>query len=577
MAFGKIMKAIGKCTMKLNRELQMKILKTIGLLLLTTALITIASSCKWEVPTEPFDALINSEVIAPLAYMDSGINSQNSITLNATFPVEIKETIVSYKWEIQDIFGETILESSEESFSINSFNAEEYKVVLTITNKDGYTRVFSKEFVVSNIAIDTEFTVTGINATDDTGNSDSDNITSKNDSITVYGTGPADTEVSFKLINTSLSFSKEFTTTTDTNGDATILLNNGGALVDEIYEIYLSKTADGEKSSYPLYLTIDTIAPILEWKNTELATSIKFSDSPHAWNMIIANEPIFDHKFNGTNYPTATENEGFDPFITGAQVLERTSYDRAGNLSDSIARTLTIESPILQPLLNPGFNEGTGGVGRDYDENKGIATGWELEVTVKCIYGILSNSSSIHTNIGEGPFRVDESPLNNYSYCTTSYNAEGDQTGDPGNYFWFSSNFNAGDDKRYGKVWGTVRQSNISVYKNVPYRFKAYTKNGDDHKPTPSSGLQIEGPSEMFFSTDFDTLVFDQEGSVIKNALASNEDWEEIIIDFVPNMSGSVDVILEKYDNSDPEEGNWSMFDETSLEIVTSKIPTVTP
>ena len=577
MAFGKSMKAIGKCTMKLNREIQMKIIKTIGLLLLTTAFITIAS-CKWLVPTEPFDALINSEVIAPLAYMDSGINSQNSITLNATFPVEIKETIVSYKWEIQDIFGETILESSEESFSINSFNAEEYKVVLTITNKDGYTRVFSKEFVVSNIAIDTEFTVTGINATDDTGNSDSDNITSKNDSITVYGTGPADTEVSFKLINTSLSFSKEFTTTTDTNGDATILLNNGGALVDEIYEIYLSKTADGEKSSYPLYLTIDTIAPILEWKNTELATSIKFSDSPHAWNMIIANEPIFDHKFNGTNYPTATENEGFDPFITGAQILERTSYDRAGNLSNPINRTLTIDSPILAPLSNPGFNEGEGAPGRDYAENVGSATGWELSLNVSYRRNGWYGSE---TKLGEGPFRVNDSNWADYFYCTTS-STPTDASGNPGNYLWFSSNFDCGycwvpaGTEFYAKTWGIAKQSDISVYKNVPYRFTAWMKNGSSNKPTPSSGLQIEGPSEMFFSTDFDTLVFDQEGSVTKNALAPDEEWEEIILDFVPDRNGTIDVIIEKYNNSN-NNGNWSMFDETSLEIVTSKIPTVTP
>jgi hypothetical protein len=314
-------------------------------------------SCDFDVPQNPFLSLKNEEVTGPIAYLDNNIAQYNRLEFNATIPDDIQSLTAQYRWKIINIFDETIIESDKKQFSVESgLPAEEYKVILTIIDTNGNKRSFSKEFTVTFHEVDGELILEKLSEADDTGIENTDAVTNKNSELTFFGSAPVDTEVTLKIINVFMDTTTTFAANVDAEGAVSVTTDAATVFDDGSYEVYLIRSSDSKKSSMPLYLVIDTEAPVIEWASEEPSENFEFGDDVSAFGKTVSADIVFEYNRTG-NFASLEELKTFDSFTAGTQNITITGLDNAGNESTPLTRSLTVNAPVVTELVKDGTFE----------------------------------------------------------------------------------------------------------------------------------------------------------------------------------------------------------------------------
>lgn len=546
-------------------------------------------SCSIDEPVNPFDTLSNDDVLAPLNSSLVNLTTDTAITFQVALPEDIAGQVVSWKWEILNFFGEVLEENAESSFPKLGMPAEEYTIVLTITDASGNTRVFAKDFFVQEADNTDDYQMHSILEANDSGTV-GDNITNINNDITVIGLGLPDANVEFLFMLDGQLAIPAIAATTAADGTVQTVVTKAGGLADGIYEVYLKNAAE-DKRSRAMYVTIDTKAPTLSWFNNDEALdnnfTVAFADTTIAYSKFKADEGITSKTFTG-NYPTAQAAEGFDRLIAGTQTLEITATDLAGNAATPITRTLTVSDPIApKALLNKGFEDGTGLPNNGYNAAGGDAPNWEIDLNLRYKYNTTHEETALSSSTfdpGTNQFRLTWSNWSKYFFAYVRNGYEEPNTTPPNtnnNIFWFSEPFNAGYDGKnvhscwYTKVWGTVKQSGFAVTEGVTYRLSAWVMNGTANRPANgATSVKVSGPEAMEFTYTTHSDITEQTGlSVIESISAEGTDvWEQMILTFTPKQSGTIDVMVEKK-NAGGNEGCWTHLD--NVDFVEHHIPRV--
>lgn len=541
--------------MSISRGSEMNKIKT----LFTGVLVALVLfSCEQEVPFNPLNQLDEATVTSPLAYLDGGVVQNNLLTFQCELPEDVAGTITSYYWEILDPFDEVVLISEEAIFELKGgLQAEEYKVVLVITDIDGFKRVFAKQFIVSFREVDSSLVIERIPATDDTGISDNDLVTSKNSGLTFVGTATRGSSVDVKIINASAGFAQSWPA--DVSGEGVVTALVPDTLADGSYEAVLIYSGQGESSSLPIYLMIDTQAPVLNWKN-ELppASSFNWGDAVDSFGKATADEQIVQWSATG-NYDAAPVLNNFDSYTSGAQTLNLTGIDTAGNASAPITRGLTMGEPdIAEKAVDGGFAAGTGSE---------LGPVWTLRGSGRQFYSLISE---------EWGGWLDSTPGGLLDYGGSKW--DGLLAGRSGEAMLFSATYQTDGTKWISRTRGHAWQT-ITVQKGVTYRAQVDTQFDNSHKTNHDCWNSIAVASAalgMTFDEGNIELLLQEEGfgagtAVRVGRVASDStdhinQYGPIFIDFTPAKSGEVRVGVIKSDISTGGKDNGaSLFDNLSV------------
>ncbi len=553
-------------------------------ILLTIFIIFFAFACKWDIPKGPFYNLKNDEVLSPMDYFSNGFKDIDIIVFEATFPEDVSNEIASYHWDVKNIFGETVLESSEATFSTEyGMLPDEYVVILTIYNSDeSFKRSFKKSFIVIETEKTNELKVLGFTDPEnqDTGDSQNDRITKVNTGLKFSCEGPASKKVSLSVKCTYPSYEKNFPEnpeTIDDEGKAIITINE--TLADGIYQCQLiGKDSQGKDiSSFPIFFTVDTTAPNLSWKNAGENLSFEYGTTDVIAYAIIKDEngdPGYV-EFTATNFPQADleKYKGFNPYMLGTQNISVTSTDVAGNVGNTITRGLTITKPLdsdLPVIKNGGFEASVGASARDskeshfkssdetngipYAENVGIANDWNIDAaTALKVKNTTWTGEEEFT--GEGPFRVDreQNKRSWYKYFVIAVRNDIKRTGD--NSFWFSGWIQSPAVSwkyphcYYNQFWGTIKQDSISIKEKVPYKLSTWVlikSDKDKYIPDVIGKLAIKNGDSVGFSTDGDFEI-DSTGEVVIDINKFDKDvWTEVSLNFIPMKDCDISIEFTK-------------------------------
>ncbi len=521
-------------------------------------------SCKLEFPEGPFSSLKNDEVVSPMSYFESTEFSPASlIEFEVDIPDDVKDKIVKYTWEIQNIFGDIIVTSNEASFSHSDFPPDEYYAILRIEDEEKNTKSFKKFFAVFNVEFSGAIRLTGIKEEQDS-NIKGDNVTNVTENIILKGEAEqSNASLTLKLICVKDAYDKDFQGVSSADGNVEITVDE--VLPDGTYECTLCYTEDTSIVSEPINVIIDNTAPTISWKKEEPSGVFSYgSEVVTTFSKISGSELLFGTNYDNSNDPALIAAESFDPYLCGTQILVVTALDKAGNQSNELTRSLTVED-VPEPVLKNGSFEAVEGTSYSYsssDSGKGIAQDWTISGTVRRYY---SYDEYVDIFSGTGPFRWNEGRWDEYYYCTV----RNDDAHQGSNSLWFTEYRRVGLSKYYyAQAYGTASQE-IYIKKAVPYKLSVWSKFGSSYIANPPGLVKVRCSDPEVKFTDVDGHVYSLT-EVVSNFPIGGE-WAETTLKFEANKDCTIELILEKTQgivdstNNYYNYGPWAHFDDVVL------------
>ncbi|MBN2652600.1 MAG: hypothetical protein JXR63_09460 [Spirochaetales bacterium] len=349
-----------------------------------------------------------------------------------------KSAVKEIRWRVYNVYTlESKIQTSEgkdyfvgNEISIPQLDPEHYRIEMIFVLEEGAkpngwnSRTFIKEFIVMASGQIENMIVLGLgldaeNNSQDTGYRDDDGVTKINNDLIINCqviseiTEESKFEVVIKKKDLIESTSTVIRTLPvdneliDSEGRFSVLFEkdaNAEQIDDGYYEILLT---DGSKASKKWTLKIDTVAPVIEWTNTfpndsetgQPADTLSLDwDSDvtlvNTYCFIKGNETlaletrrILQHNFPQSFYDEV-KNASFELFssrLGGEQYAQVDVQDEAGNISNAIARSITVNFPACPTVVNGDFENGSGfpadnwgswGAKYAYSAGEGVLSDW---------------------------------------------------------------------------------------------------------------------------------------------------------------------------------------------------------
>lgn len=546
---------------------------------LTTSFIFILlfTGCKIEIPVGVFDHLKNEEVLKPLEYLDEGVRENASLPMSLNIPAETKEQIASYKWEIENYFGNLKFSATGEAPVVEGLTAEEYTVFVTISSKDKEnpaSRIFEKTFIVWKPEELSDLALLGLVPECDSG-------LYNNDGFTTINTGlKFNARVSDEFLNKKLKLSwisKEDSpdsgsveVSPTTANEFVIEVGSGVTFREATYEFYLEDPADSEKIGNKTTVVIDRTAPTLTWKisDEEIQTVWNYGEGDEALSSYLvttASEPVYNITFksNIPGFEEMAQKVFLSNCVGTQQVIDYQGSDLAGNMSNALSRSVTVKAPVSPKAVeDPSFENGGTGLNSDSawsDTNGKLSSAWTA--SVKSYMTKLGWTGST-SGVGQGPFRHSDSNFADYAYA-------GVKTGEAksgNNAFWFCGTFNAGGIIQcwYSNSSGYLYQQGFNLKKKVSYKASVWVKSNQN-------GISADKNVKICFAVP----VFNDDGSVngekteiLASAYTTDaafSAYEQVSVEYTPTENQTVAILICKDDRGESDD-NWVLLDDVSLE-----------
>lgn len=546
--------------------------------------ILLLTGCKIELPVGVFDHLENDEVLKPLEYLDEGVRENASLPMSLNIPVETKEQIASYKWEIENYFGNLKFSASGEAPVVEGLTAEEYTIFVTISSKNKEnpsTRIFEKTFIVWKPEELSDLALLGLVSECDTGLYNNDGFTNINTGLKFNA------RVSDNFLNKSLKLSwisKEDSPDTGSvnvppTSDNTFVVEVGSGVTfrEATYEFYLEDPNDSEKIGNKTTIVIDQTAPALTWKipDEEVIKEWNYGEGDEALSSYLvttASEPVYNITFksNIPGFEEMTQKVFLSNCVGTQQVVDYQGSDLAGNMSNALSRSVTVKAPVSPKTVeDPSFENGGTGLNSDSawsDTNGKLSPAWTASVKTYMTKTLWTGSVS---GVGQGPFRNNDSAFANCAYA-------GVKTGEAktgNNAFWFCGTFKAGND--WGECWysnssGYLYQQGFELKKKVPYKASVWVKSNQN-------GISADKNVKICFAV----LVFNEDGSVNGEKTeilafsyttdAAFSAYEQVSVEYTPTKDQTIAILICKDDRGKSDD-NWVLLDDVSLEETYLKV-----
>lgn len=307
---------------------------------------------------------------------------------------------------------------------------------------------------------------------------------------------------------------------------------------------------------------IDETAPILKFTAIEEVITIEFGTIVIPYPTVEDTYDIDLHSLSIT-----INQDGFDPWCAGVQTVSYSAKDSNGN-GNIREQIVTVKDPVIKAVENADFEDTTAMPNNDWDGSKGSVSGWNATANV---YLQRSGWSGESNQEGSGPFRYNDRTWASKAYASVCNNWP--RTGDSGNYYIYHGTTYTGTSALmanwYSQSWGKLKQNNFPVFKNVRYHLSAWVSNNayNGDSADPPSRIEIEGPSDMRFSTDADYSTYETTRYVFEHSRTLSG-WEQVHIYFIPDRNGSIDISLIKNYNDNDRDGGSTRFDEVDFEII---------
>jgi hypothetical protein len=357
---------------------------------------------------------------------------------NAKQIESFKSAVKEIRWRVYNVYTlESKIQATKgkdyfigNEIRIPQLDPEHYRIEMIFVLEKGVelngwnSRTFVKDFIVMASGQIDNMTILGLgldeeNNSQDTGYRDDDGITKMNNDLIINCqviseiTEESKFEVVIKkkdLIESSSTVIRTLpvdNTLIDSEGRFSVFFEkdeNAEQIDDGYYEILLT---DGSKASKKWTLKIDTTAPVIEWTNpfpNDAETGQPAETLALDWDydatllntfcFIKGNETlaletrrILEHNFPQSFYDEV-KNASFELFrsrLGGDQYAKVDVQDEAGNISNAIERSITVNFPVCPTVVNGDFENGAGfpadnwgnwGAPYTYGSGEGVLTDW---------------------------------------------------------------------------------------------------------------------------------------------------------------------------------------------------------
>lgn len=538
---------------------------------LLAALVLLYGGCSFEIPFGPFEDLDNEAVTAEMSILDAVPEQGDSLELKAVIPDEVKAVVTGWSWEIKDIFGDVVKTCEEEVFSLpDGLFAEDYKVILTITDAEGNTKSFGKNFTIKPLEV---LKVTGLLPDHDTGVSSSDMVTRTNQGLKLLcETETPNAAVTLVMEDTVSSYKKSYAATTDENGAFYLFLEDSAPFADSEYQIRFYRDAKPKNKSRWTPLVIDTTQPVLEWVNELPVGGFEYGADPAELRLVRA---AGEDKLDETSIVSGAGTDSFNARLAGVQAIAAYACDLAGNRSDTLSRDVTVNGAVHELVDGGGF------VGAD----NMIAENWFLGAK-----GYQDPTNAMQPHVW-GPWVESEfgGVLKNIveNYATdliwrTQHDGK--------SCIQFQGGLKTAGGL-FGEHWLTRVQGHayqtIPVYAGVTYRVSVSAKFGGGGRASWNSLMVRSSDASLTFVEPYDAPLsqepdFGVDGLSTRIARIKAEDpgamdWGTLSVDFTPESDGFVYVGVIKSDIDDGSNPNNGASYFSDLSVVGIDWPGKTP